>query len=254
MFDLTGRVAVVTGGSSGLGVQFAHALGRQGATVIVIARRTHMLEKVAADIAAESGVKTGWYYCDVTRSDLVREVANKIEEEYGKIDIAVNCAGGGNCDWSEKITDEMWHKTMDVNINGLFYCCREFGRIMIKHGYGRMINISSMLGSIGLDVEYGAGIPEYAASKGAVNNLTRQLGIEWARYGVTVNAIAPGFFASEVSPVGNEKFDNFLKLKCPMKRPGAPGELDSAVVFLAAEESRYVTSQIIGVDGGWTCQ
>ena len=87
MFDLTGRVAVVTGGSSGLGVQFAHALGRQGATVIVIARRTHMLEKVAADIAAESGVKTGWYYCDVTRSDLVREVANKIEEEYGKIEL-----------------------------------------------------------------------------------------------------------------------------------------------------------------------
>ena len=96
MFDLTGKVAVVTGGSSGLGVQFAHALGRQGATVIVIARRTHLLEQVAADIAEESGVQTGWYYCDVTQSDLVREVADKIEAEYGKIDIAVNCAGGGN--------------------------------------------------------------------------------------------------------------------------------------------------------------
>lgn len=254
MFDLTGRVAVVTGGSSGLGVQFAHALGRQGASVVVIARRDHMLEQVAADIAAESGVRTAWYHCDVTDSKMVADVANQIEKDFGKIDIAVNCAGGGNCGWSEQLPDEKWHKTMDVNINGLFYCCREFGRIMINHGYGRMINISSMLGSIGLDVEYGMGIPEYAASKGAVNNLTRQLAIEWARFGVTVNAIAPGFFASEVSPVGNEKFDNFLKFKCPMKRPGAPGELDSAVVFLSADESRYVTGQIVGVDGGWTGQ
>ena len=116
-----------------------------------------------------------------------------------------------------------------------------------------MINISSMLGSVGMDIEYGMGIPEYAASKGAVCNLTRQLGAEWARYNITCNAIAPGFFASEVSPVGNEKFDNFLKSKCPMKRHGYPGELDSAIVFLAAEESSYITGQIIGVDGGWTC-
>lgn len=254
MFDLTGKIAVVTGGSSGLGVQFAHALGRQGATVIVVARRTHLLEKVAADIAAESGVKTGWYYCDLTRSELVKALADKIEADYGRIDIAVNCAGGGNCDWSEKISDEKWHKTMDININGLFYCCREFGRIMIEHGYGRMINISSMLGSVGIDVEFGMGIPEYAASKGAVNNLTRQLAIEWARYGLTVNAIAPGFFPSEVSPVGNEKFENFLKMKCPMKRAGRAGELDSTVVYLASEESSYVTGQIVGVDGGWTGQ
>lgn len=253
MFDLTGKIAVVTGGSSGLGVQFAHALGRQGATVIVIARRVHMLEEVAKSIAEESGVKTGFYYCDVTDSKLVAEVAEKIVVDYGKIDIAVNCAGGGNCAWTEELTDEQWHKTMNVNINGLFYCCREFGKAMIKNGYGRMINISSMLGSVGMDVEYGMGIPEYAASKGAVNNLTRHLAVEWARFGITVNAIAPGFFASEVSPVGNEKFDNFLKTKCPMKREGHPGELDSSIVFLAADESRYCTGQILGVDGGWTC-
>lgn len=252
MFDLTGKVAVVTGGSSGLGVQFAHALGRCGATVIVIARRVQMLEKVAKDIAEESGVKTGVFLCDVTNSENVKEVADKIEAEYGKIDIAVNCAGGGNCGWSESLPDAKWHKTMDVNINGVFYCCREFGRIMIKHGCGRIINISSMLSMVGMDVEFGMGIAEYAASKGAVNNLTRQLAVEWARYGITVNAIAPGFFASEVSPVGDEKFDNFLKSKCPMKREGHPGELDSAIIFLAADESRYVTGQIIGVDGGWT--
>ena len=252
MFDLTGRVAVVTGGSSGLGVQFARALGRQGATVVVIARRVHMLEEVAKKITEDFGVKTGYYYCDVTDSKLVAEVAEKIVADFGKIDIAVNCAGGGNCDNTENITDEKWHKTMNVNINGVLYCCREFGKAMIKNGYGRMINISSMLGSVGMDFAYGMGIPEYAASKGAVNNLTRQLGAEWARYNITCNAIAPGFFASEVSPVGNEKFDNFLKSKCPMKRHGCPGELDSVVVFLAADESSYVTGQIVGVDGGWT--
>ena len=106
---------------------------------------------------------------------------------------------------------------------------------------------------MGLAFDDGWGPPKKAASKGAVCNLTRQLGAEWARYNITCNAIAPGFFASEVSPVGNEKFDNFLRTKCPMKREGHPGELDSAIVFLAAEESSYVTGQIIGVDGGWTC-
>lgn len=252
MFDLTGRIAVVTGGSSGLGVQFAHALGRQGATVILLARRVHMLEHVAKDITEKYGAKTAYYFCDVTDSQLVAEVAEKIEADFGKIDIAVNCAGGGNPSWSLEMTTEKWHKTMDVNINGVFYCCREFGKIMAKNGYGRIINISSMLSMIGMDIAFGNGIVEYAASKGAVNNLTRQLAVEWAQYGITVNAIAPGFFASEVSPVGNEKFDIFLKGKCPMKREGHPGELDSVVVFLAADESTYITGQVVGVDGGWT--
>ena len=118
MFDLTGRVAVVTGGSSGLGVQFAHALGRQGATVVVIARRVEMLKEVSESITRESGVKTGYYYCDVTDSALVAEVAEKIVADFGKIDIAVNCAGGGNCGNTEDLPDEKWHKTMNVNING----------------------------------------------------------------------------------------------------------------------------------------
>lgn len=252
MFDLTGRVAVVTGGSSGLGVLFAKALSRQGATVVVVARRLEKLKAVAESIIEETGNKVGYYQCDVSDSKQVAELAEKVVADYGKIDIAVNCAGGGNCGNTEDLTDEKWHKTMGINLDGVFYCCREFGKAMIKNGYGRMINISSMLGSVGLDIAYGMGIPEYAASKGAVNNLTRQLAAEWARYGITVNAVAPGFFASEVSPVGNEKFDNFLKGKCPMKRHGRPGELDSAVVFLAADESSYVTGQIIGVDGGWT--
>lgn len=252
MFDLTGRVAVVTGGSSGLGVLFAKALSRQGATVVVVARRLEKLKAVAESIIEETGNKVGYYQCDVSDSKQVAELAEKVVADFGKIDIAVNCAGGGNCGNTEDLTDEKWHKTMGINLDGVFYCCREFGKAMIKNGYGRMINISSMLGSVGLDIAYGMGIPEYAASKGAVNNLTRQLAAEWARYGITVNAVAPGFFASEVSPVGNEKFDNFLKGKCPMKRHGRPGELDSAVVFLAADESSYVTGQIIGVDGGWT--
>lgn len=252
MFDLTGRIAVVTGGSSGLGVQFAHALARQGATIVLLARREEKLKAVAEEIESQHGTKAGYQVCDVTDSKQVAAAAEKIMEEFGKLDIAVNCAGGGNCGWTVDMTDEMWHKTMNMNLHGLFYCCREFGKAMIKNNYGRIINVSSMLGSIGMDPEFGMGIAEYAASKGAVNNLTRQLAVEWARFGVTVNAIAPGFFASEVSPVGDEKFDKFLKTKCPMLREGRPGELETALAFLAADESSYVTGQIVGVDGGWT--
>ena len=252
MFDLTGRVAVVTGGSSGLGVLFGHALAKQGATVVLLARREEKLQKVAADIMEQHGTKAGYYVCDVTDSKRVAEVAELVVADFGKIDIAVNCAGGGNCNWADQLTDEAWHKTMGMNLHSMFYCCREFGKQMIKNGYGRIINISSMLGSVGMDVAFGNGIVEYSASKGAVNNMTRQLAVEWARYGITVNAIAPGFFASEVSPVGNEAFDNFLKTKCPMKREGHPGELDSVVLFLAADESSYITGQVVGVDGGWT--
>ena len=119
MFDLTGKVAVVTGGSSGLGVQFAHALGRQGASVVVIARREHMLKKVAEDIAAESGVRTAYYVCDVTKSASVAETAEKIVRDFGTIDIAVNCAGGGNCGWSVELPDEKWHATMDAAYSGM---------------------------------------------------------------------------------------------------------------------------------------
>lgn len=252
MFDLTSRVAVITGGSSGLGVLFARALAGQNADIVLLARREDKLKTVAEDLEKEFGRKVRYYVCDVTSSEQVATIAEKIMDAYGKIDIAVNCAGGGNCNWADKLSDEMWHKTMNVNLHGVFYCCRELGKMMIKKGYGRIINVSSMLGSVGLDVAFGNGIAEYAASKGAVNNLTRQLAVEWAQYGITVNALAPGFFASEVSPVGNEEFDRFLKTKCPMKREGHPHDLDSAVVFLAADESSYVTGQIIGVDGGWT--
>ncbi len=252
MFELNGRIAVVTGGSSGLGVQFANALARQGATVVLLARREEKLKVVAKEIEEKHGTKVSYQVCDVTDSKRVAEVAENIMKEFGRIDISVHCAGGGNCAWTTELTDEKWHKTIDMNLNGLFYCCREFGKAMIKNKYGRMINVSSMLGSIGMDPEFGMGIAEYAASKGAVNNLTRQLAVEWARFGVTVNAIAPGFFASEVSPVGDEKFDKFLKTKCPMLREGHPGELESVLAFLAADESSYVTGQIVGVDGGWT--
>lgn len=252
MFDLTSRVAVITGGSSGLGVLFAKALAGQNATIVLLARREEKLKAVAADLEKKYGKEVTYYVCDVTNSQQVASVAEQIVEKFGKIDIAVNCAGGGNCTWADKLTDEMWHKTMSVNLHGVFYCCREFGKAMIKNGYGRIINVSSMLGSVGMDVAFGNGIAEYAASKGAVNNLTRQLAVEWAQHGITVNAIAPGFFASEVSPVGNEEFDRFLKTKCPMKREGHPHDLDSAVVFLAADESAYITGQIVGVDGGWT--
>jgi gluconate 5-dehydrogenase len=192
------------------------------------------------------------YKCDVTDSAQVAACAQAVEKEFGKVDILVNCAGAGHNDWALSLTDEKWLATMDACLNSTFYCDREFANVMKNQNYGRIINIASMLGSIALDKSFGRGICEYSASKGAVINLTRQLANEWAQYGITVNTLSPGFFASEQSPVGQGWFNDFINVWCPMKRPGKNSELDAAIVFMASEEASYMTGQNIVIDGGWT--
>lgn len=252
MFDYHGRVAVITGGSSGIGVLFANALAARGADIMLLARRFDKLEANAKDITDKYGVKCVPFRCDVTDSSMVHAAAQKAEETFGKVDILVSCAGAGHNDWALTLTDEKWKATIDVCLTGVFYCAREFANVMKKKGYGRIINVASMLGSVALDASFGRGICEYSASKGGVINLTRQLSNEWAQYGITVNAISPGFFASEQSPVGQTWFTDFLSKYCPMKRSGRPHELDAAIVFMASEEASYLTGQNINVDGGWT--
>lgn len=176
-----------------------------------------------------------------------------VEKEFGRCDILVNCAGEGHNDWAIDLTDEKWQATVDVCLTGTFRVAREFAKLMRKNHYGRVINIASMLGSVALDSTFGRGICEYSATKGGVINLTRQLANEWAQYGITVNTLSPGFFASEQSPVGQGWFNDFVNTWCPMKRPGHSGELDGALVFMASEEASYMTGQNIIIDGGWTC-
>ncbi len=249
MFDLKGRVAVVTGASAGLGRQFALALARQGADIAIMARRKEKLELVAKEVE-ELGVKCFVVPCDVTKLEDIKRSVEEIKSEYGKFDILVNNAGGGSVAPLVEFSDEDWQKNIDLDLTAVFRCMREFGAEMIKNGYGRIINIASILGLVGIpDIP----VVGYQAAKGGVVNLTRAGAAEWAKTGVTVNAIAPGFFASEAnSKEAMETMEGFIKKNTPMERAGMEGELDSAIIFLAADESTYITGSIVTCDGGWT--
>lgn len=251
IFDLSGRVAVITGASSGLGVQMAKAFAKQGADIVVMARRLDRLEAVAKEIK-ELGVKCLPIRCDVTNTEAIKEAAELVEKEFGKVDILVNNAGSGHVGPAEETSDEDWNFTIDLDLNSLFKVSREFGKIMIKNKYGRIINISSMYGLVG-----NAALPtaSYHAAKGGVVNLTRALAAEWSKYGINVNCICPGYFATEltVDTLSTDSFSDYMKATVPLGRYGNEGELDSTAVYLASESSSYVTGVIIPVDGGYTC-
>ena len=249
MFDLHGRVAVVTGASAGLGRQFALALARQGADLAILARREWKLNEVAEEIRAV-GVKCLVVRCDVREPEDVANAVKAVIAEYGKVDILVNNAGGGKSKPLDEFPEEDWIDTVNTDVFGVMRCTRDFGREMLKAGYGRIINIASILGKGGLPE---IPISDYAASKGAVINFTHQMATEWAQKGITVSCICPGFFPSEAnSPEAMAAMDYFIKDRTPMGRPGREGELDSTVVYLAADESSYVTGNICTCDGGWT--
>jgi Dehydrogenases with different specificities (related to short-chain alcohol dehydrogenases) len=250
MFDLTNRVAVVTGASSGLGVQFAEALIKQGADVAILARRKDKLEAVGGSLK-KLGKRVLPLACDVTDENKIKQAVDNVLAEFGKVDILVNNAGTGYNAGVESFPTEEWLKVMELNINSIFYCCREFGKPMLDAGYGRIINIASMYGLVSNNFSTTSA---YHASKGAVVNFTRALAAEWAKRGVTVNAICPGFFASELtgSFIDDNAFLGAVNAYCPMGRVGNPGELNPALIYLASEEASYTTGSMVSVDGGWT--
>ncbi len=251
LFDLSGRVAVVTGASSGLGVQMAKALAHQGADIAILARRKEKLDKVAEEIRS-IGVKCIPVQCDVTDTASVVSAASAVKAEFGKVDILVNNAGSGGVGPAEEMTDDDWSHTIKVDLDGVFKVAREFGKLMIENKYGRIINISSMYGIVG---NMALPTAAYHAAKGGVNNLTRALAAEWAKHNITVNSLCPGYFATELTEesINTEFFTNYMKSTVPVGRYGAEGELDSTVVYLASDYSSYVTGVILPVDGGYTC-
>lgn len=250
-FDLTGRVAMVTGASSGLGVQFANALGNQGAKLALVARRKERLEEVKKDLESK-GMEVFIQVCDVTDSKNVKEAVKNIEEHYGKIDILVNNAGPGLGEPADTMSDETWDRMMKTNIYGVFNVAREVGSIMKKNNYGRIINLGSIHSRVAMP--HSDLMTAYATTKGAVFMMTKALATEWANYGITVNAVGPAYFESEMTQdvLANEAFGQVLQAYCPMGRAGKSGELDTAIIYFASEFSSYTTGQLLNVDGGWT--
>jgi NAD(P)-dependent dehydrogenase (short-subunit alcohol dehydrogenase family) len=256
LFDLTDRVAVVTGASSGLGDRFARVLHAAGATVVAAARRADRLE----DLAEELGERIVVVPTDLTDADARERLVATAVGVRGRLDVVVNNAGLGTPAPSEEETLERFEATMDLNVTAVFHLCQLGARAMLaspsghRGNRGSIVNIASVLGLVA-----SAPIKEaaYCASKGAVVNLTRQLGCEWGRKGVRVNAIAPGWFPTEMTQA--EMFDDeggrtFIERNTPMARAGYLDELDGALLFLAADASTYVTGHVLTVDGGWVAR
>lgn len=250
LFDLTGKVAVVTGASSRLGVQFAKALARQGANVAIVARRILKLRTIKGEIEA-LGVKCLEVQCDVSKINEIRAAVTKIKEHFGTIDILVNNAGIGLFGPAEEQTDDLWESMMSVNLNSVYYFSREVGKIMIDKGYGKIINIGSIHSTVAMT---GLPLSAYCTTKGGVEMLTKALANEWAKYNITVNAIGPAYFPSEMTSdvIEENEFKDVIKTYCPMGRAGREGELDGAIVFFASDASSYTTGQLLTIDGGWT--
>lgn len=252
-FDLTGQVAVVTGCSTGLGVQMAKALANQGAKIVAIARRKEKIDAVAKEIADTYKVETLAIQCDITDTEKVNAAVDSIMEKFGHIDIVINNAGTGAVAPAEDITDDQFNGELNVDLGGTFKVSRAVAKkAMIPAKYGRIINIASMYGMVGNKV---APCSPYHAAKGGVVNLTRGLASEWGKYGINVNAICPGYFYSPLTKetLDSDFFQQNAQTMIPLSRYGNEGELDSAAIFLASPASSYVTGVILPVDGGYTC-
>jgi len=251
LFDLTGKVALVTGASSGLGVQFAKALAGAGASVAICARRVEKLAAVKAELDA-MGATCYAVKCDVTNVGEIKAAVATVKAHFGRIDILVNNAGLGLTEPAETQSDETWLKMVNTNLNGVYFMAREVGKVMLEQNYGKIINIGSIHSVVALP---GSPLTAYNATKGGVAMLTKSLANEWSKRGITVNAICPGYFDTELThdTLNTEEFTAYMKNTVPIGRYGKEGELNSGAIFLASDESSYVTGVILPIDGGYTC-
>jgi NAD(P)-dependent dehydrogenase (short-subunit alcohol dehydrogenase family) len=249
-FKIKGHTAIVTGASSGLGVSFAEALAEEGANLVIAARRYERLVEVAEKLASKHDVKIIPIRVDVSKENDVVNMIRTATDRFGSLEIIVNNAGIASLSPSVDMTLEEWKRVIDVNLTGVFLCARTAAREMMNRKYGKIVNIASIYGAVG-DIFHAA---PYYASKGAVINLTRGFAIEWAPYKINVNAIAPGFFPSEMTEqvFKDENAMRHILTRTPLGRTGEPLDLKAALLYLASPASNYVTGQTIFVDGGWT--
>ena len=247
LFDLSGRVAIVTGGSRGLGLEMAEGLAEAGAALMLCARREQWLTP-AVTALRERGFTVDGAICDVAKAADVQAVVDDTVARHRRVDILVNNAGVSWGARPEAMPIEKWRMVIDVNLTGAFLFAQAVGRQMLKQEYGRIINIASLAG-VHASVN-GPHYAAYAASKAGLMGLTRELAASWGRQGIRVNAIAPGFFHSRLADPAIPIAEPGIKASSPIPRVGDAGELKGVVVFLAADASNYITGQVIVVDGG----
>ncbi len=245
-FDLTGKVAVVTGASRGLGQYLGRALARAGADLVITSRRLQDLKPFQSEMEG-LGRQVLPLELDLRDAESIRAAAADASSHFGKIDILVNNAGCNVRKPALDVTWDDWNLVLDTNLRGSFFVAQAFARGMVECGYGRIINIGSVTSVFGY-----AGIAPYCASRGGIKQLTMSLADEWGPNGVTVNCLAPGWFKTKQNAVlyENEKWVDYIKDRIPLKRPGQPNDLNGAVIFLASDASAYITGQILLVDGG----
>ena len=249
LFDLSGRVAIVTGGSRGLGQEMAEGLAEAGAALMLCARRAEWLSPTVEEFRGR-GFKAEGMLCDVSDAEQVQAVVNATVAAYGRVDILINNAGVSWGERPEMMPLDKWQKVLDINLTGAFLFAQAAGREMLKREYGRIINIASVSG-----LQASTNGPHYvgyAASKAGLFGLTRELAASWGRQGIRVNGIAPGFFHSRLADPAIPAAEPSIKARNPIPRVGGEGELKGVAVFLASDASNYITGQVLVVDGGRT--
>jgi NAD(P)-dependent dehydrogenase (short-subunit alcohol dehydrogenase family) len=246
LFDLTGRVAIVTGASRGLGQAFARALAHAGADLVITSRDVERLRPFKREIEI-TGRRAVAIRLDVRDEDSIRLMADAAHDAYGRIDVLVNNAGCNVRKRAVEISWDEWNLVLDTNLRGAFFVAQAVARYMLPRGKGRIINIGSVTSVFGY-----AGLGPYGASRGGIRQLTMSLADDWGPHGITVNCLAPGWFQTEQNKVLYEDAEwvDYLVDRIPLKRPGRPQDLEGAVVFLASDASAYITGQTLLVDGG----
>jgi NAD(P)-dependent dehydrogenase (short-subunit alcohol dehydrogenase family) len=247
-FDLSGKVAIITGAGRGMGYHIALALAKYGSDLVICSRTTSELEKTKEEIE-RFGRKVLILRMDVTKIPEIHFMVEESLRTFGHIDILVNNAGVNIPQWAVDVTEETWDQIINTNLKGLFFCAQAVGKVMIQQKKGKIINISSQSGSVGIPQR-----AAYCSSKGGVNLLTKVLAIEWAKYNIHVNAIAPTYIETPMTKPMLEKdeFRNFVLGNIPLGRVGKPEDVIGAVIYLASEASSMVTGHVLLIDGGWT--
>lgn len=248
LFDLTGKVALVTGGGRGLGKQIAEGLAESGAHVVVCSRKVDACQEVSEQLK-QLGVDSLAFECDVTNPDSMQKVVDQTVDHFGRIDILINNSGATWGAPVEEMPLEAWHKVFNVNVTGTFLMSQMVGKVMLEQGSGKIINISSVAGMKGSDPKYMDTIG-YNSSKGAVLTFTKDLAVKWGPRGIHVNAIAPGFFPTKMSKVLMDKGEDAFLQGTPLRKFGSEDDLKGAAIFLSSAASNHITGDVVIVDGG----